>query len=111
MTQKRPVPPILKQHAIVYVEDPATERYDIVHNPDLRCWQTYNSAARTGPIRVEFTESRQLLWDPNYVMPHDARVKIGDEMWAIEEGSVFELYGPRNDLILRRSNTHKAIDT
>jgi len=86
----------LIDRATVYTPDPTTGRFTVVATSGLRCRLAHVSgeAGASRLERAELAALRNLIWEPGYVMPEEARVLIDGVTYALTPGTYKALRGP-----------------
>lgn len=100
----------LDQVATVYGENASTGAYTDVLRSGLRCRLAHVSTrpAATGGDRAELAAIRNLLWEPDYVLPETAQVEVGGVRWNPVAGTFGAYRGPLGQVVYRRCDVVRA---
>lgn len=92
------------QRADVYSENPSTGLYDIRVKAQLKCRLAHvnTQPAVSGNERAELAALRNMLFDPDYVMPENVQVLVDGIRWQPVVGTFGALRGPSGQVVYRR---------
>lgn len=101
----------LIQVATVFTENPTTGAFDVVAKSDLKCRLAHidGQPAATAPDRAEFAAMRNMLWEPEYVLPETAQVLVDGVRWNPVAGTFGAMKGPSGAVVYRRADVRRAI--
>lgn len=96
----------LTQSATVYAEDAATGAYTTVLKSGLKCRLVHvgRQTATTAGERAELAAIRNLLFEPDYVMPETAQIEVDSIRWAPVAGTFGAFRGPSGAVVFRRAD-------
>lgn len=94
----------LDQLATVFIENPTTGLYDTLAKARLDCRLAHVNVqpATGGNERAELAALRDMLFDPNYVMPENCQVDVDGVRWQPVVGTFGAFRGPSSQTVYRR---------
>lgn len=99
----------LDQTAIVYTEAPVTGAFTVVAKSGLRCRLAHVRGGGSQPERAELAALRNMLWEPDYVLPETAQVEVDGIRWNPVPGTFGAMRGPSGTVLYRRCDVVRAL--
>ena len=86
--------------------------FTTVARADLRCRRAHVNAqpATSGAERADLAAIRDLIWEPDYLMPEHCRIVMDGVAWNPVSGTFRALRGPSGAVTYRQCDIVRAVD-
>jgi hypothetical protein len=94
----------LDQTAVVYTEHATTGLYSVVAKTGLKVRLAHIRGGETAGDRAELSATRNMLFEPDYVMPETAQVEVDGIRWQPKPGTFEALRDWNSNIVYRRAD-------